>query len=223
MGFLNKRKVAKTVSYYITEVLIVTFGIFIAIQLNNWNEDTKNIKNGVSALKRIKTDLRTEKYVLNSLKQKQNYSRNYLINILYKNKHTNIDSIPFHFAPFVHYKMNSEYINLKSSGQLSLIKNDKLRYSLVNFYEVYYGVYNELEEYHKNFIYNSYQNYLKNNFTSDTISLLRAREVKDNLNDIKFRDILNTQINSLQYLNENLFIENIDQLLKKIDEELNKK
>ena len=220
MGFLNKQKISKTVIYYVSEVLIVIVGIFIAIQLNNWNENEKNKEDAINSLKRIKTDLNTEKFVLEDFKKDFNNSRNYLINVAYNNNMSNLDSISQHFEAFIHYKMNSEYINLKYSGKLNLITNDKLRYNLVNYYEVYYAVYEEISEFHKTFINGRVEDYFQNEFPSDTTSLLNSEIVKLKLKDKMFQNLIKEQISSINFLNDKVKTERIDSLTKWIDFEL---
>ena len=151
-----------------------------------------------------------------TIKENDNYR------CLYNNKTDNLDSLKFHFGPYVHYKMNSEYISLKSSGKLSLISNRSLRSKLVNFYEVYYSIYKELEDEHKFFIDKRVNDYFFNQFPSDTSNFVDSEFVKSKLNDQTFKKILDQQITSLQYITENFYIEKIDELIKIITEELKK-
>lgn len=220
--FLYYRKIRNYLAYSIGEIILVVIGILIAVYINNW--DLKQLKkdNGVKALKIVKRDLQTEKYVLENFKKRYSYTRKYLIDILYNNKKDNLDSLKFHFGPYVHYKMNSEYISLKSSGKLNLISNSKLRSKLVNFYEVYYSIYKELEEEHKLFIDKRVNDYFFNQFPSDTSNFVDSKFVKSKLNDQTFKKILDQQITSLQYITENFYIEKIDELIKIISEELKK-
>ena len=139
--FLYSRKIRDYLAYSIGEIVLVVIGILIAVYINNWDINQLKQSNGIKSLKIVKRDLLTEKYILKDFKKRYSYSRKYLINILYNNKKDNLDSLKFHFGPFVHYKMNSEYVSLKSSGQLNLITDKKLRSKLVNFYEVYYSIY----------------------------------------------------------------------------------
>ena len=221
--FIYSRKIRNYLAYSIGEIILVVIGILIAVYINNW--DLKQLKkdNGVKALKIVKRDLQTEKYVLENFKKRYSYTRKYLIDILYNNKTDNLDSLKFHFGPYVHYKMNSEYISLKSSGKLNLISNSKLRSKLVNFYEVYYSIFKELEEEHKLFIDKRVNDYFFNQFPSDTSNFVDSKFVKSKLNDQNFNKILDQQITSLQYITENFYIEKIDELIKGITEELKNK
>jgi hypothetical protein len=220
--FIFSRKIRNYLAYSIGEIILVVIGILIAVYINNWDLNQLKQDNGVNALKIVKRDLQTEKYVLESFKKRYSYTRKYLIDILYNNKTDNLDSLKFHFGPYVHYKMNSEYISLKSSGKLNLISNSKLRSKLVNFYEVYYSIYKELEEEHKFFIDKRVNDYFFNQFPSDTSNFVDSKFVKSKLNDQTFKKILDQQITSLQYITENFYIEKIDELIKIISEELKK-
>ena len=220
--FIFSRKIRNYLAYSIGEIILVVIGILIAVYINNWDLNQLKQDNGVKALKIVQRDLQTEKYVLESFKKRYSYTRKYLIDILYNNKTDNLDSLKFHFGPYVHYKMNSEYISLKSSGKLNLISNSKLRSKLVNFYEVYYSIYKELEEEHKFFIDKRVNDYFFNQFPSDTSNFVDSKFVKSKLNDQTFKKILDQQITSLQYITENFYIEKIDELIKIISEELKK-
>ena len=220
--FIFSRKIRNYLAYSIGEIILVVIGILIAVYINNWDLNQLKQDNGVKALKIVKRDLQTEKYVLEGFKKRYSYTRKYLIDILYNNKTDNLDSLKFHFGPYVHYKMNSEYISLKSSGKLNLISNSKLRSKLVNFYEVYYSIYKELEEEHKFFIDKRVNDYFFNQFPSDTSNFVDSKFVKSKLNDQTFKKILDQQITSLQYITENFYIEKIDELIKIITEELKK-
>jgi len=221
--FIFSRKIRNYLAYSIGEIILVVIGILIAVYINNWDLNQLKQDNGVKALKIVQRDLQTEKYVLESFKKRYSYTRKYLIDILYNNKTDNLDSLKFHFGPYVHYKMNSEYISLKSSGKLNLISNSKLRSKLVNFYEVYYSIYKELEEEHKFFIDKRVNDYFFNQFPSDTSNFVDSKFVKSKLNDQTFKKILDQQITSLQYITENFYIEKIDELIKIITEELKNK
>ena len=221
--FIYSRKIRSYLAYSIGEIILVVIGILIAVYINNWDLNQLKQDNGVKALKIVKRDLQTEKYVLEDFKKRYSYTRKYLIDILYNNKTDNLDSLKFHFGPYVHYKMNSEYISLKSSGKLNLISNSKLRSKLVNFYEVYYSIYKELEEEHKFFIDKRVNDYFFNQFPSDTSNFVDSKFVKSKLNDQTFKKILDQQITSLQYITENFYIEKIDELIKIITEELKNK
>ena len=55
--------------------------ILIALYISNWNENNRVKERSYSSLKRIKTDLITEAYVLKDFKKRYRYSKEYLKNI----------------------------------------------------------------------------------------------------------------------------------------------
>lgn len=219
-ALLFTKRIKKYLLYALGEITLVVLGILIALYISNWDENNKIKNESNKSLERIKTDLETEAYVLKDFKKRYNYSKNYLKKILYQGDTNNIDSIRFHFGPFVHYKMNTEYLNLKSSGQLNLISNRGLRNNIVNFYEVYYSIYSELEKEHKLFINSRVLDYFYVEFPSDTTNFIKPKLVLNKLSDYKFKAIINNQIISLDYITKNLFLDQIDNIIRKIDLEL---
>ncbi len=222
MRFLNKRKVVKSIAYYIGEVSIVIIGIFVAIQLNNYNERLKNKEESNRSLKRISSDLKMEKMLLDRYKEHFKKNGNELKDIVYNKKQDNLDSILYYMeVSFVHYKMNSEYINLKYSGKLNLISNDTLRYNLVNFYEGNYTFYDQIAVQHKRFVDGELRGYISKEFPSDTTYIIPANLVKEKLKDMKFIGLIKDQISSYKEIDKVIKTSIIDSLISKIKKEIN--
>lgn len=219
----NSIKENKTINYFkyaIGEIVLVVIGILIALGINNWNERRNNKEEETTSIKRILSDLKTEKFMLESSKKQFKKNRKFLIDIVYNERSDGLDSIGFYFSPFIHIKSNSEYISLKSSGKLNLISNEKLRYNLVNFYEVYYNVYEENSEYSKRLLYDRTLKYLNDVFPTDTTNLINPVLVKQKLKDPKFRYIIKDQIISLNDQIKNLNTQIIDSITKMIIKEI---
>jgi len=217
MGFFTKKGIKKNLFYYFGEIIVIVIGIFIAIQLNNWNENRKNEIEEKRILRQVLLDLKTEKYVLEDVKQRMKKNREYLINVRFNSSKKNLDSIYIHLSSiFIHYPMNSEYVNLKSSGKLGLLSNNKLRYNIVNYYEVYYKLYEELEEAHMKKYYDEIQPYFDNEFPSDTTLLMDPNIVAEKLKDKKFKNILVSQIGNYGMSNGYINTSIIDTLINSI-------
>ncbi len=58
---MEKNKTGKYLKYAIGEIILVVIGILIALSINNWNEERKNILNESQLVKNIVEDL-IEKY-----------------------------------------------------------------------------------------------------------------------------------------------------------------
>ena len=219
-NLLSQGKTGKYLKYAIGEIILVVIGILIALGINNWNEERNNSKEETKAFKRILSDLETEKIILETSKKQFGKSRKYLIDVVYNEKIDGLDSIIYHFSPFIHIKSNSEYISLKSSGKLNLITNDRLRYNLVNFYELKYNQYEIISELNKKILYGRTLDYFNNVFPTDTTYLLDPEIVKQQLKDDKFKYIINDQIITLGELINNLNTSTIDSLTEIINYEI---
>ncbi len=216
MSYLKNKTLSKSITYYISEIAIVIIGIFIAIQLNNLNEYIKDKKEEKKSIHRILNDLKTEKIVMNNYKKRFIKNKKKLIDIIYNDKTDNLDSIGYFFEPFHHYKMNSEYISLKYSGKLNLIKNDTTRNNLIRYYELYYEQYDFLSKKHLKMIEDGIGEYFVD-IASDTTNLVKPSIIKSKLKDIKFRNLIIDQINALTGINKKLRIDLIDKIIERIE------
>lgn len=66
---MNNQKIFRYFMYAIGEILIVTIGIFIAIQLNNWNENRKTKDKIEGVFKEIKSNLQANQLKMKPLIQ----------------------------------------------------------------------------------------------------------------------------------------------------------
>jgi len=57
---INENKVSIYLIYAIGEVVLVVFGILIALQINNWNESKILTKKEIANLKEIKKNLKSD-------------------------------------------------------------------------------------------------------------------------------------------------------------------
>lgn len=222
MKIFRKIKVKRNILYYFGEIAIVVFGIFFAIQLNNLNDIRKSRKEEKESLNRISIDLRYEKRFLDFSLKQLNKNKKYLVNVLNNKDTNNLDSMYFHMAsPFTHYKMNSEYVSLKSSGKLNLISDDFLRQKLVYYYESTYAYYENVSNEHRQFINGVVDSYFRKNIPRDTLSILNSEQVKIKLKeDIKFINLINEQIAICKHIDKYVTIKQIDSLLKHIKKSL---
>lgn len=221
MGFFNKRGVPKNVRYYLSEIIVVVVGIFIAVQLNNLNENRKSRNEEQKSLKRISSDLQTEKLLLEMYIFDIEKSSEFLKDVIYNKKDNNLDSLYIHASRvFFHYKYNSEYVNLKYSGKLNLISNDNLRFELVRYYEAGHIFYQEISESHKKFSEDYIEKYFFEEFPIDTNNIVKPEIAKIKLKENKFINLLNRQINQYNFINQNVRIGELENLLKSIEKEI---
>jgi hypothetical protein len=139
---LSENKVSKYLIYAIGEIVLVVIGILIALQINNVNENKKEIKLANTYLENLKLDLKSDikalKLALTDLDfyEKKGY---YSLNVL-EGKVEKIDTIEF-LKSLVwnnHYHLQqpstSTYEDLISSGNIKLISNNDLKVALSKYY-----------------------------------------------------------------------------------------
>ena len=145
---ISKNKMGKYFKYAIGEILLVVFGILIALQINNWNENRKANNIELELLKEVrnglKTDLSDANYNLNSQKDKLR-SQNIIIKWLESDEPFH-DSLSNHLNQIhfgTYFQSNeSPYQTLKQMG-LRTIKNDSLRNKITGLYDLGYQQYDK--------------------------------------------------------------------------------
>ncbi|WP_117884449.1 DUF6090 family protein [Aureibaculum luteum] len=220
--FLSK-KLPKTITYVLGEILIVVLGIFIAVNLNNWNENRKEKQEVNKVLKAVYNDLQTEKYIMVMWKNHLNHSIDYLTQVTTKEA-IHLDSLSIYLdSEFYHAKMNSAYINLKSGGNLNTISSDTIRGALTGWYEAGYDSFDAFSKSHKAFIYNNVRPYILSEFLIDKNNLADTVIVRQKLKDNMLLNLINSQISANQKINNQLLDTlNISTVIKYVKKELNK-
>ncbi len=224
MAIRSEKNLAKNVVYFICEIFIIVIGIFIAVQINNWNDSKKNRLEEKKALSLLKNDLVTEKkilsYYIKDLAQGESFLEKILIN---KELSANLDSIGYYLERgYIQQKSNASYVNLKHSGKLSLITNQKIKTNITLFYETFYDGNEFLSSWSQDFNSNNIRPYLLTNFTINANELLDIKDVKQAFNDRLFMNLVNHQ--NLMYkqirgrLESNVLV--VENLLKEIIDEL---
>ena len=139
-----ENKTSKYFKYAIGEIFLVVIGILIALQINNWNEQRKNIAKEKNILKLLHKDFkrnlsefkRIKDLHLNTL-EKQNII---LRNVSKVPEKTAMDSISKYgkgiFGGFTYNASNGVIESLISSGDINLITNDSLKKYLVSWKDI---------------------------------------------------------------------------------------
>ena len=128
---LSENKTGKYLKYAIGEIILVVFGILIALSINNWNESRKDRISEQVILKQLKSEFNSNLKQLDEKIGIRDYMMNSAIQLLatIDNPGTrNIDSIEMHLAKTIPYTTFDPILNdLATSGNLRLIKNDSLK------------------------------------------------------------------------------------------------
>jgi hypothetical protein len=135
-------KTGKYFKYAIGEIVLVVIGILIALQINNWNENRKERLKEKAYLERLKADITIDSRMLNLNDgfYKDVFDYGNLALLFAEGERIDSESNWNVLVSFFHASQiwpiittSSTFEELKSSGELSLIRNIKLRNTL-SFY-----------------------------------------------------------------------------------------
>lgn len=138
---VEKTKTSKYLKYAIGEIILVVFGILIALQINNWNETQKKQNELKSVYKLIKLDLQkdiiTIHKVLDIMKPKEKYFNQVLYQKLDFQAYKNCKPCQRIIMGYPDFKLQNKGLNQLSAFHKDL--NDKqtqLNDDINNFYDL---------------------------------------------------------------------------------------
>ncbi|WP_053069208.1 DUF6090 family protein [Bizionia psychrotolerans] len=150
--FRNIRKnlltAGKTGSYFkyaIGEIILVVIGILIALSINNWNEERKELKLESKFIELLKQDLSSDSESLAELVEISDasvISKNLILDYQ-DGKILKPDSLSTHFLRAVFHGIPSFVPNkgaiedIQNAGGLSLIKNEAVNNQILKLYNTY--------------------------------------------------------------------------------------
>jgi len=141
---LASGKVRSYTLYAIGEILLVVIGILIALQINNWNQERQNRREELTALTSLRQEFVTNKALfaemqqlrLAALEEKSEY-----IQLLKTAEYTYADIVVEHEHTNANYGAGTTspaygvLNSLISSGDITLIEEDELKFALTNWKE----------------------------------------------------------------------------------------
>lgn len=143
-NLLNENRFTKYLIYAIGEIILVVIGILIALQINIWNEKIELKEIEKHYINRLVEDLLKDsvyfkdvrKYANNLLNEYQVYTNNsYKIQNTYEDFHKLLCCIDFPPTELSIHK--TTYLELLSTGRLSIIQSDYLREEIGNHYQLF--------------------------------------------------------------------------------------
>ncbi|TPV31421.1 hypothetical protein FJ651_14600 [Paucihalobacter ruber] len=230
---LVKSSIGTYFKYAIGEIILVVIGILIALQINNWNEQRKNISKEVQYLNSFKTDLLANKNELERVISKSEFTSkcsDSLLNhisgdsaYLYLN---HIESMILASANFTVYQTFEGTVqDIIGSGTLDIIKNDSIRKAIGSWHANLKGI-REWEKLDKDGS-SEYYRFLQHNmplFQLNTQEFILTESEKERLfNNQLFLNLILTRYRTPRILNENYKNElpRLNKLINLIDIELN--
>jgi len=138
---IEQYKVRKYLLYALGEIMLVVFGILIALQVNNWNEQRIERTREVKILREISNDLQSNyveiEEIYQSIDQKLS-DINRVLSLIEQNQFTREnDTLLYVYNDYgtgIFNSANTGYQFLQSNG-LGIISNDSLRISVTDMYE----------------------------------------------------------------------------------------
>lgn len=216
----------KYLTYAFGEIILIVLGILIALQINTWNESRKSsIKEDV-ALRQIRADLVNDLAEMDWwIDERVNSDVPYLARIYTKDwDGVALDSLPlrgtryFNFQPFA-----SAYHGIKSSDNLSTIKSDSLRESVIYYYEREHLSLHDWSSWHKNFVINVLEPYMYDELYINPNELVDDLDhLKAKLNERQLNSLISTQIGSMRRIGVRIqeVKSQAEDIIERIDREL---
>ncbi|MBT8297287.1 MAG: hypothetical protein KJO52_03060, partial [Maribacter sp.] len=142
-NLLSEGKTGKYFKYAIGEIVLVVIGILIALQINNWNEERKRLKQEQVLLSQLKDEIVSQysdiSYDLDILQTSQ--TAHYVIIDHLESNRTYQDSLCFYFSllkldEYI-YPSEAAYVKIKDIG-LDIISADDIRRDIQLLYEEHY-------------------------------------------------------------------------------------
>ena len=138
-----ENRIARYLRYAIGEILLVVFGILIALQVNNWNEQRKDRIQERKFLVRLQAEINTDiENISNSIRANKNRMQRAEFLLASINQPQLAEDSATYFIRSIEYAgytnnpvvSDNTFEEIKSSGKLSLIRNEKLRSAIQEYY-----------------------------------------------------------------------------------------
>jgi hypothetical protein len=152
---MEKNKTRKYLKYAIGEIVLVVIGILIALQINNWNENSKERYVEQEYLVSLKEEFNHNLIELDSVVRSNTFNRDNAVELSNLMGPDSPSITEKEFADLamnmtnweVQYRPNQAVLDeIISSGKLAIFSNDKLKYTLSSYYGKLYKVKFQEEE-----------------------------------------------------------------------------
>jgi len=136
---LTENKFSKYLIYAIGEIILVVIGILIALQINNWNENQKSIKDERYVLTEVLKNLEEDASLVDEIIIQRDKAKKAIkaLQIFLNSETRDSDSLQYHLVNLLtferYFPINNAYEILKSKGlQLS---NNELTTKISRYYD----------------------------------------------------------------------------------------
>lgn len=139
-SLIQENKMGKYFKYAIGEILLVVIGILIALQINTWNSSRIDSNKEKEYLHNLLDDTDIQKLIVDAQIVHENKMRLKCEKALkhLNSKSINVDSINIYLTDITRKSFvinDPTFQDLKSSGNILLIKDTRLRNKILSFYQ----------------------------------------------------------------------------------------
>ena len=230
---MSENKTGRYFKYAIGEIILVVFGILIALQINTWNENRKDINLKSTYVNRLINDLQKDSLILKNITERvtkrQLIIKNFMNSFDLENQDSSrINILEKYFtlgwgsASFSSQK--NTYLDLSQTGNMSLFKDTNIREKILNYYSL-------VSDYMENRIINENwvlpidvtitQQTPALKFSQKTKALYKNEDIDDSVEEIiKNKDILKANAATHYWVNET-FLMTFNTMNEELQELLN--
>jgi hypothetical protein len=230
-NLLTDSKVGKYILYAIGEVLLVVFGIIIAVQIGNWNQSVQDKELVRISLENLREDLEIQKEVIDGqiAHEKEMIAKTDTVYIFMQESNPSPTGI---YPLLVELTTRRTFIankatfnNLESTGNIVLIKDKELKNALIRYYQQLDYTTAVITNNNLFLIDNIYGSFLSNNgmrFRSNPDGSIQH----DYSPDSELRFTINTQLAGRKSFSESILmitelqLESTNKLMNLVDEKL---
>lgn len=145
-SLIEQNKMDKYIKYALGEILLVVIGILIALQINNWNEGRKDVRWEEQFLMDLRNELNTNLFQLQHVDRVQNAKYVACLGTKKLIQEANPDNKRLLDSTYANTQRSNPtffpttgvYDAALSAGKIEKIKNDNLKYAIMNLYNHFY-------------------------------------------------------------------------------------
>lgn len=197
---LTENKFSKYLLYAFGEIVLVVIGILIALQINNWNENRKELILELQMLKNLEKDLEENVSRIKSMIFTDSTilaQNKILLSLLEDEKSVFHDSLQYYFGDINRYgaffPQKMTYETLKSKG-LGIIKNDSLKNKITILFDDMYVSNNYITELRKEIYINT------NSIFNKRLKTIEIETFKKNPNNFESLKLDLEFVNNLSHI-----------------------
>ena len=231
---LSENKFSKYLIYAIGEIVLVVIGILLALQINTWNEESKNQKEAHKILLQLKQEFETNNELVDTCVEFQRRRLNAIEGFKYgfePTKKISADSLKALVSDlgsdWKYEPIKNTIESVISSGKINLIQNDSIK-NAVRYWGTAINIYNDLyksqdELYNKNILPILSENYPLFEFDPKHDSTFEANTdaIFNNLKNENSFVLITNEVDLLLFWTEKGVKAQQDKVLAKIGLELN--